>query len=65
MFKSSNIMFNASNFMLKSSNRPFSTHNSNIPILMESGQFLLRVCNGLGMFWWKSGSLPQRKLKIM
>ena len=43
-------MLKSSDVTLKSSKRLFSTYNSNILILMESGQFLLRVHNVLGIF---------------
>lgn len=43
-------MFQASNVMLKPSHWLFSACNSNITILSESGQFLLRVHPVLGIF---------------
>lgn len=43
-------MFKTSNVMLKSSHWLFSACNSNITILLESSQFLLRVHPVLGIF---------------
>lgn len=37
-------------FTFKASGGPFPTCESNPPFLMESGQFLLKICNVLGTF---------------